>query len=201
MVRSAGSPDILETATRQPIGLDEDRRLRLLDRLRDLAMISGKPMKLASGRTSDFYFDMKMPMFDPETINLIALEILDLLAEEGAEYVGGLEMGAVPLVGAVVCRSWPERPVKGFFVRKSVKEHGTQKKIEGHFDPTGKIVLLDDVTTSGGSVLDAVRAVRERGGAVTTALTIVDRDEGAAQNLAQEGLRLRALFTRADFRA
>ncbi|MFO1128874.1 MAG: orotate phosphoribosyltransferase [Rhodospirillales bacterium] len=177
-----------------------ERRRRLLHRLRELAMISGSAVKLASGRTSDIYFDMKMPMFDAETINLIADEMLDRLTEEGAESIGGLEMGAVPLVAAVVCRSWPARPVKGFFVRKTVKEHGTQKRIEGHFDPAGSIVLLDDVTTTAGSVLEAVRAVRERGATVRTVLTIVDREEGATENLAAEGLRLRALFTRADFR-
>ncbi len=177
------------------------RRARLLARLRELAMISGGAIRLASGRTSDIYFDMKMPMFDAETIDLIAGALLDHLAEEGADAIGGLEMGAVPLVAAVVCKSWPERPLKGFFVRKTVKEHGTQKKIEGHFDPEGTIVLLDDVTTTGGSVLTAVRAVRGRGATVKTVLTIVDREEGAAENLAREGLRLRALFTRADFRS
>jgi orotate phosphoribosyltransferase len=186
--------------TAQPADLREHRRARLLGRLRDLAMISGEAIRLASGRTSDIYFDMKMPMFDAETIDLIALALLDRLREEEAEYIGGLEMGAVPLVAAVVCRSWPERPVKGFFVRKAVKEHGTQKKIEGHFDPQGTIVLLDDVTTTGGSVLEAVRAVRDRGATVQTVLTIVDRQEGAAETLAGEGLRLRPLFTRADFR-
>ncbi|MFO1152596.1 MAG: orotate phosphoribosyltransferase [Rhodospirillales bacterium] len=182
-------------------GDTEARRSRLLARLRELAMISGDGIRLASGRTSSIYFDMKMPMFDAETINLIADGLLERLREEGAEYIGGLEMGAVPLVAAVVCRSWPGRPVKGFFVRKTVKEHGTQKKIEGHFDPGGAIVLLDDVTTTAGSVLDAVRVVRERGATVRTVLTIVDREEGATENLAAEGLRLRALFTRADFQS
>ena len=193
--------DVSGAVTDKPIDATAGaRRARLLARLHDLAMISGGTIKLASGRTSDIYFDMKMPMFDAETINLIADEIIERLNEERAEYIGGLEMGAVPLVAAIVCRSWPEHPVKGFFVRKAVKEHGTQKKIEGHFDPNRTIVLLDDVTTTGGSVLEAVRAVRERNATVKTVLTIVDREEGAAENLAAAGIRLRALFTRADFR-
>lgn len=192
---------MLSASPLQSVEAGEDRRVRLFQRLRDLAMISGRPVKLASGRTSDIYFDMKMAMFDPETINLIADELIAVLDKGGAEYIGGLEMGAVPIISAVVCRSYPARPVKGFFVRKTVKEHGTQKKIEGHFDAQARIVLLDDVTTSGGSVLEAVRAVRDRGGSVTTVLTIVDREEGARQNLAQEGIQLRALFTMSAFRS
>jgi orotate phosphoribosyltransferase len=194
-------PDMTNAFAAQPAGPGDERRARLRDRLAKLAMISGRAMTLASGRTSDIYFDMKMAMFDPETINLITDAILDALAEEDAACIGGLEMGAVPIVSAVVCKSHPERPVKGFFVRKTVKAHGTQKKIEGHFDPKGKIALLEDVTTTGGSVLDAVRAVREAGGRVATVLTVVDREEGARENLAREGIDLRAIFTRADFRS
>lgn len=190
---------MLSAASRQPIDVREDRRARLLQRLRDLAMIAGRPVTLASGRTSDIYFDMKMPMFDPETINLIADELIDVLVAEDAESIGGLEMGAVPIISAVVCKSFPARPIKGFFVRKTVKEHGTQKKVEGNFDKRAKIVLLDDVTTSGGSVLDAVDAVRKEGGTVTTVLTVVDREEGAEENLQQHGIRLRALFSKAHF--
>src|SRR5574338_1133359 len=98
--------NMVGAVTCQPIDLRENRRVRLLGRLRELAMISGQAIRLASGRTSTVYFDMKMPMFDAETINLIADALIDRLNEERAEYVGGLEMGAVPLVAAVVCRSW-----------------------------------------------------------------------------------------------
>jgi len=178
-----------------------DQRERLKVLLRELAMISGREMKLASGRTSDIYFDMKMAMFHPEALALIADAVLAVLAAEKATAIGGLELGAVPIVSAVVCRSHPDQSVKGFLVRKTVKEHGTQKKIEGHFDPAAPVIILDDVTTTGGSTLEAVRAVRTAGGAVTACLTIVDREEGAVANLAAEGLNLRALFTKADFRA
>ncbi len=157
-------------------------------------------MRLASGRTSDIYFDMKMAMFDPETMGLIADAILEVLRQRGAAQIGGLEMGAVPIIGAVVCRSFPDYPVNGFFVRKTVKAHGTSKKIEGYFDPAATTVLLEDVTTTGGSVLDALQAVREAGGAAATVLTVVDREEGAGANLAKEGVELLSLFTKSDFR-
>lgn len=184
----------------QPAASDANRRAILLDRLRTLAMVSGREMRLASGRTSDIYFDMKMAMFDPETISLIAEAILDVLRERGAAQIGGLEMGAVPIIGAVVCKSHPDRPVNGFFVRKTVKAHGTQKRIEGHFDPMAATVLLEDVTTTGGSVMEALQAVREAGGSATTVLTVVDREEGAGANLAKAGVELVSLFTRSDFR-
>lgn len=177
-----------------------ERRARLLALLRKFSMISGKEMKLASGRTSDIYFDMKMAMFHPEALTLIAGGVLAVLREEGAASIGGLELGAVPIVSAVVCQSHPDHPVTGFLVRKTVKEHGTQKKIEGHFDPTVPVVILDDVVTTGGSTLEAVNAVRAAGGSVTTCLTIVDREEGATENLARQGLALRSLFSKADFR-
>jgi orotate phosphoribosyltransferase len=175
------------------------RRDRLLALLHAQALISGRQTRLASGRTSALYFDMKVPMFEPEAINLIAEEILAVLRHLGANSIGGLELGAVPIISAVVCRSFPDYPVTGFLVRKSVKEYGTQKKIEGNFDAGARIVMLDDVTTTGGSVLDAVRVVRAAGGTVERVVTIVDREEGAAANLAAEGLALHALFTKSDF--
>ncbi|MBL8658162.1 MAG: orotate phosphoribosyltransferase [Rhodospirillales bacterium] len=177
----------------------DGRGAALLARLRDLALVSGREMRLASGRTSNIYFDMKMAMFDPETAGLIADAVLDKLRQRDAHQIGGLEMGAVPIIGAVVCRSYPDYPVNGFFVRKSVKAHGTSKKIEGHFDPAATTVLIEDVTTTGGSVLDALRAVREAGGSAATVLTVVDREEGARANLAAEGVELVALCTRSDF--
>jgi orotate phosphoribosyltransferase len=184
----------------QPEDDPAGRRQRLLALLRRKAMIAGREMRLASGRTSDVYFDMKPAMLDPEGIDLIADSVLDLLDDENVELIGGLEMGAVPIIGAVAGKSVHRRPVAGFFVRKTVKEHGTQKKIEGNFDPAKPIALLEDVTTTGGSVLQAARAVRAQGGTVALVLTIVDREEGAAAALASEGIRLRALFTRSDFR-
>ncbi|MGZ8995724.1 MAG: orotate phosphoribosyltransferase, partial [Rhodospirillales bacterium] len=110
------------------------------------------------------------------------------------------EMGAVPIVGAVACRSFPSHPVRGFFVRKTVKAHGTQKRIEGCFEPNATTLLLEDVTTTGGSVLEALAAVREAGGDAKVVLTVVDREEGARDALAEAGVELIALYTKSDFR-
>lgn len=181
----------------RPTCIDDDI---LFQKLRDRALVTGRAMRLASGRTSDIYFDMKMAMFDPDTINLIADAILREVKAKRAFQVGGLEMGAVPIVGAVVCKSFNSYPVRGFIVRKVVKEHGTQKRIEGCFEPGDATILLDDVTTTGGSILKAVQAVRDEGGHADHVVTVVDREEGAREALAEAGVELIALYTRSDFR-
>jgi orotate phosphoribosyltransferase len=176
------------------------RRQRLRQILGDQAVIRGRKMTLASGRVSDIYFNVKRPLFDPEAASLIADEIVDLLRNESIDAVGGMAMGAVPIVAAVCAKSFPSNPLPGFFVRKDVKEHGTQSLIEGHFDSGARVVLLEDVTTTGGSTLLAATAVREARGHVAKAVTIIDRLEGARENLAAEGIELIALFTSDDFR-
>lgn len=158
-------------------------------------------MTLSSGRVSDIYFNVKRPLFDPEAASLIAEEIIELLRNETVDAVGGMAMGAVPIVAAVCAKSFPANPLPGFFVRKDAKGYGTQSLIEGRFDNGGQIVLLEDVTTTGASTLQAAATVREAGGQVTKAITVVDRLEGARENLAAEGIALIALFTSDDFRS
>jgi orotate phosphoribosyltransferase len=95
-------------------------------------------------------------------------------------------------------RSWADRPIDGFVVRKEKKGHGTDRKIDGNFRPNSKVVLFEDVTTRGGSVMEAVHAVRARGATVTKIITIVDRLEGATENLQKEGIELVPVFTIRD---
>jgi orotate phosphoribosyltransferase len=184
----------------QPTTARSRARARLLEIIRKKSLITeGGPFKLASGAMSDYYLDMKPTTFDPEGAALIADIIVEMLADEGAiDSVGGLELGAVPIVAAVCAHSFGKRPVDGFVVRKERKGHGTDQKIDGNFRDGSRVVLLEDVTTKGGSVMQAVRAVRDRGATVTTIITIVDRLEGAADNLKKEGLALRPIFTKRD---
>src|SRR5438874_169581 len=86
----------------------------------------------------------------------------------------------------------------GFVVRKETKDHGTEQKIDGNFTPGSTVILFDDVTTKGGSVMRAVRAVRARGARVAKIITLVDRLEGASENLGKEGIELVALYTTRD---
>ncbi len=180
----------------------EDKKARLLAIIREKSFLTeGGPFKLASGATSDYYLDMKPTMFSPEGLNLIADIVYDMLREDPrVDAVGGLELGALPITNAVSMRSWADRPIDGFVVRKEKKGHGTDKKIDGNFRPNSNVVLFEDVTTRGGSVMEAVQAVRGRGATVRKIITIVDRLEGATENLEKEGIELVPVFTIEDLR-
>jgi orotate phosphoribosyltransferase len=161
---------------------------------------------LASGRPSTFYFNMKPTMMDPKGALWCGRALLKRVHETGAEYIGGLEMGAVPLLGAIAALSEAEgKPVRTFFVRKKAKEHGTREMVEGLAPGEtleGKRVLIvDDVATSGGSLWQAAEAVREVGGLVEAGLVIVDREEGAKEYLDERGMRLISVFKAARFLA
>jgi orotate phosphoribosyltransferase len=171
------------------------KKLRLLEIVKRRSIHKGT-FKLASGGTSDYYLDMRSTTFDPEGANLVADLVYSMLNDDhDVEAIGGLELGAVPIVIGVCMRSFGQRPLAGFVVRKEKKGHGTDQKIDGNFRPNSTVVLLEDVTTKGESVLQAVRAVRAQGAKVKKIITIVDRLEGASENLKREGIDLEAIFT------
>jgi orotate phosphoribosyltransferase len=181
--------------------LRDDRRERLLRIIKAQSLLTGAQFTLASGQRSGFFFDMKKTMFHPEGAALIGDIIFEMIAgDTDVEYIGGLEIGAIPMAVSVAARSWPDRPINAFFVRKAAKDHGAINLIDGQFRPNAKVILFEDVTTTGGSVMKAVRAVRDQGCTVKKILTIVDRGEGATANLKKENLELAAIFTMDDFR-
>ncbi len=160
--------------------------------------------KLASGRTSTIYFNLKPTMLDPDGARLIGAALAKEATALGADTVGGLELGAVPLVTATAAMSAVVgKPLRAVFVRKAAKDHGTQSLIEGLAEGEslqGKtVVVLEDVTTTGGSSLKAVEALRAAGATVTHVVTVVDREEGAAEAFAGSGVVLRALFRKREF--
>ena len=178
-------------------------RARLLEIIRRRSFGRGE-VTLASGRKSDFYFNLKPTMMDPEGATLLAELTYEALKDEGFDYIGGLEMGAVPLAGAIAQISWIKgHPIAAFFVRKKPKEHGAKLAIEGLTrDETlaGKhIVVVEDVTTTGGSAMKAVETLREAGANVSLVFTMVDREEGAAETFAAAGLPFRALYKAREF--
>ena len=177
-----------------------DARQRLKDIIATRCMKRGQ-FKLASGKTSTWYFDMKPAVMDPEGASLMARLMLDALKDEPMDSIGGLAMGAIPIATAVstVSYAYGERRIPAFFVRKEPKERGTEKLVEGLAKPGTTVVVVEDVTTTGGSALKAVAAMREMGCTVNVIATLLDRQEGAAENLAKEGLRLVPLFRRDDF--
>jgi orotate phosphoribosyltransferase len=179
----------------------DNARDKLFAFLKERAFCRGKVV-LASGRESNFYFDMKPAMLDPNGANLLAELILQELQGVKADCIGGLEMGAVPLIAPVAMRS-PDfgRHLAGFFVRKTVKDHGTKKRIDGA-DIAGKtVVILEDVTTTGGSAMEAVKAVEDAGAKVALVLSILDRGEGAADLYAKAGVPFKSLFRAEEFLA
>ncbi|MEQ1717675.1 MAG: orotate phosphoribosyltransferase [Hyphomicrobium sp.] len=182
------------------------RRARLIEIVKARSFQIGPEMKLASGRTSTHYFNMKPTMLDAEGAYLIASLICDQLEGIEADLVGGLEMGAVPIASATAAIAHTRgRHLSAFFVRKQAKEHGTKSLIEGlGRDETmaGKtIVIVEDVTTTGGSSIKAAEAIRAAGGNIARVITVVDRQEGAAEAFAAAGLDLKPLLVMADFKS
>jgi orotate phosphoribosyltransferase len=177
----------------------KNERGKLFALLKDKAFRRGR-VRLASGRESDYYFDMKPAMLDPDGAALMAELILQQIHDVSADCIGGLEMGAVPLIAPVAMHSPAHgRKLPGFFVRKTVKDHGTKKRIDGN-DIAGKtVIILEDVTTTGTSAMDAVKAVREAGAEVALVLSILDRGEGAAELYAKAGIPFKSLFRAEEF--
>jgi orotate phosphoribosyltransferase len=160
---------------------------------------------LASGKRSRMYFNMKATMMHPQGASLCARLLLARIAALKPDYMGGLEMGAVPLLGTVAAYSADRgKPIPAIFVRKQAKAHGTALMIEGLDDTNGEtltgktVILVDDVATSGGSVLKAIDEIAAAGGKVTDAIVILDREQGATEFLRDHGVTLHALFTATD---
>ncbi len=180
-----------------------DHRAALFDLIRARSFGRGK-IKLASGRESDFYFDLRPTTLHAAGATHVGELIVDALEGMAVDFVGGLEMGAVPVSTAVAIASHRRgRDIGTFFVRKKPKEHGKQKLVEGLAKTESlagrNVVILEDVTTTGGSSLQAAEAVKAEGGNVVLVLSIVDRQEGAAETFAAAGLAFRALFTADEF--
>jgi orotate phosphoribosyltransferase len=180
-------------------------RSRLIEIVKTRSFSTGGETKLVSGRSTNFYFDMKPSMLHAESAHLIATLILEALQGLQVDYIGGLEMGAIPLAtGVSVLSHGRGRPIGAFFVRKQAKEHGARKLVEGLAPGEtlqGKrVVILEDVTTTGGSAMKAIEAVKAEGAIVARVITVVDRLEGASEAFKGAGVPFTALLTTADFR-
>jgi orotate phosphoribosyltransferase len=181
-----------------------DDRSRLFEIIRDRSFRQGGRFTLVSGRTSTIYFNMKPAMLDPDGARLIGAALAGKAAALGATCISGLEMGAVPLVAtAAAMSSVAEKPLHACFIRKQAKDHGTKSLIEGLAegeDLTGRsVVVVEDVTTTGGSAIKAIATLRDAGALVEHVVTLVDREEGAKEAFAEAGITLHALFRKSDF--
>lgn len=156
---------------------------------------------LSSGKKSGYYLDGRIITLTPEGAYLVGSIILELIKESAPDALGGPTLGADPMVGAVAALSYLRKdPLKTFIVRKAAKEHGTQRQVEGPaLVPGARVILVDDVATTGKALLEAKDALDKLGIKVVKALVIVDRNEGARENLAQCGLPLESIFNIKEF--
>lgn len=180
--------------------LELRKRNRLKALITAKSVLTGGDYKLASGGMSNVFFDMKMTLLDPEGINLVADLMLQLLEGEQFDAVGGLVLGACPIVDAITLKAFPARRISGFYVRKEPKERGTNKMIEGPLAPGSTCVMVEDVTTEGRSVMKAIAEARAIGCRVASVLTCIDRQQGARERLKAQGIALKPLFTMDEFK-
>jgi orotate phosphoribosyltransferase len=160
---------------------------------------------LASGRASDFYFDGKQTTLHPEGGYLTGKLFFESIRDvEGVEGVGGLTLGADPIATATSMVSFLEgKPIPGFIIRKEPKGHGTGAWLEGrkNLKPGARVVIVEDVVTSGGSSIKAIKRAEEEGLVVLGVVTLVDREEGGRENIEKEGYWMKSIFTKAQILA
>jgi orotate phosphoribosyltransferase len=175
------------------------KRQKLLAIISRASVLQGQEFRLTSGGTSNFFIDLKKTMLDPEGASLLADLLFDKIKTEDVDCVGGMETGAIPIVAAICARSWPEKPINGFFIRKEAKGHGTDQRVDGVLERGSRVILFEDVTTTGSSVMRAVDQARLFQCTILKVITVVDRLEGAEENFRNAGIVFEALFTRRDF--
>lgn len=160
--------------------------------LQDCGAVKFGDFTLASGKKSKYYIDIKMASTKSQIRKLICQYIIELIknSEIKVDYIACIELGAVPLGTTVSDMIGLDLIV----VRKETKDHGTKNRFMGNFEKGKYALLIEDVTTTGGSTISAAQALRNEGLIVTNVISVVDRDEGAYENLDREGLMLRSLI-------
>jgi orotate phosphoribosyltransferase len=177
-------------------------RDRLLELLRDRSF-QRRRVTLASGRESDFFIDCKQTVLTAEGHVLTGNLMLDAALAAGPfDAIAGVELGGCPLASAASLTSFLRGdPKDAVYVRKDAKDHGSKRLLEGdtRLSPGASLVILEDVTTTGGSTLKAVAKLRDAGYRVDTVVTLVDRLEGGRETIEASGLKVTAIYTRRDF--
>jgi orotate phosphoribosyltransferase len=167
--------------------------------IREKALKFGE-FTLASGKKAKYYLDCRQITLDAQGAKLIGAGMLELLAADLPQLVGGMAIGADPITAAILTLAGVQNlPLRGVMVRKEAKQHGTGKLVEGPFQPGESIAIVEDVVTTGGSSLLAIERCEEVGLKVKRVLAIIDRLEGGRETFAARGYELTTLFTIQDF--
>ncbi len=173
-------------------------RTDLIEQISNLAVVHGK-VTLASGKEADYYVDMRRVTLDGVASPIVGRVMNDLVADLDFDAVGGLTLGADPVATAMLhARAAAGGRLDAFVVRKESKAHGMQRRIEGTEVAGRRVLVVEDTSTTGGSALTAVEAVREAGGEVVAVAVVVDRGTGAAEAVGAEGLEYRFAVDLAD---
>src|ERR687889_756563 len=170
----------------------------LLTQVTDKAVVHGR-VTLSSGKEADYYVDLRRVTLDADAAPLVGRVMLELTADLDFDAVGGLTLGADPVATAMLhAASAQGRVLDAFVVRKEGKAHGLQRRIEGAPVEGRRVLVVEDTSTTGGSALTAVTALREAGAEVVGVAVVVDRDTGAAQRVEAEGLEYRYAVGKAE---
>ncbi len=172
-----------------------EQRKRFLELVKERALLRGD-FTLASGAKSSYFFDLKMVTLSPEGAYLTGKLVFEILRESGVDAVGGLTLGSDPIVTAVAIVSHLEgKPIPAFIVRGELKEHGTQKNIEGYVPKKGcSVAIVEDVITKGGATLEAIEAVEAAGCRVVKVVALLDRHQGGSDELRKRGYDFTSLL-------
>ncbi len=176
----------------------EALKRRLLELIKERSLKRGDFI-LSSGKKSNYYIDGKYITLDPEGAYLVGRIFLNTYMDVDIDAVGGLTLGADPIVGSIVALSFNlSKPLRGFIVRKEEKPHGSRRFIEGPLYEGDRVVIVEDVITTGASSLKAISAAEGEGAIVKGVFCIVDREEGGRSFLEEKGYRVNAIFKRDD---
>ena len=169
---------------------------QLISLLKDNNVIKFGKFTLSSGRESDYYVDMKKAITDPQILSQVSKIISQLINDDNIDLVAGPALGAVPIATAVALHAG----IPMLMIRKAQKDYGTSQLIEGELKTGDKVIVVEDVTTTGHSLLKAVRAVQDNGGVVERTFVVVDREEGAVEELKKQGITLEPLVSISEVR-
>jgi len=179
----------------------EHQKQEVVQIIKEIGLVMAPPgelFTLASGVQTDFYIDCRKVTLTPNGLSIIVDAISSILTGVEFDVVGGLTLGADPIIAGLLMKFGPTSRQRGFIVRKEYKTHGLHNMVEGHLKKGDRVVIVEDVILSGGSVFKAIAAVEERNATVVKVISIIDRLSGASEEFKNRGYQMESLVTIRD---